>query len=83
MTIFGPGRWELPLAASKLLCAVRVPGEPVLTTAAACGTAVRSSLGSAGLPQWSKTQAYASNVYYTPVSSKVALDRCRVSWSRL
>ncbi len=66
-----------------MLCVVRVPGEPVLTTATACGTAVRSSLGSARLLQWSKTQAYASNVYYTPVSSKVALDRHRVSWSWL
>ncbi len=47
---------------SVLLCAVWVPGEPVLTTAAMCGTAVGSSLGIAGLPQWSKTQAYASNV---------------------
>ncbi len=44
--------------------------EPVLTTAAACGTAVESSLGSAGLPQWSQTQAYASNIYLlSPVSS--------------
>ncbi len=53
-----------------MLCAVQIPGEPVLTTAAACGTAVRSSLGSAGLPQWSKTQAYTSNIYLlSPVSS--------------
>ncbi len=66
-----------------MLCAVRVPGEPVLTTATACGTAVRSSLSSARLLQWSQTQAYASNVYYTPVSSKVAFDRPRVSWSWL
>ncbi len=36
---------------SMLLCAVRVPVEPFLTTAAACRTAVGSSLGSAGLPQ--------------------------------
>ncbi len=62
-----------------LLCAVRVPEEPVLTTATTCSTAVGSSLGLAGLPQWSKTQAYALNVYFTPVSSKVSLDRHRVS----
>ncbi len=59
-----------------LLCAVRVPGEPVLTTAATCSTEVRSSLGSARLPQWSKTQAYASNVYsllsWTEYSAQVA-----------
>ncbi len=51
---------------SVMLCAGRVPVEPVLTTATACGTAVgtavESSLGSAGLPQWSQTQAYTSNV---------------------
>ncbi len=55
---------------TPLLCAGRVPVEPVLTTTAACGTAVESSLGSAGLPQWSQTQAYASNIYLlSPVSS--------------
>ncbi len=53
-----------------LLCAGRVPVVPVHTTAAMCGTVVRSSLGLAGLPQWSQAQAYASNVYwFTPVSS--------------
>ncbi len=54
--------------ATRVLCAVRIPGEPVLTTATACGTAVRSSLSSARLPQWSKNQVYASNVYYTLLS---------------
>ncbi len=53
-----------------LLCAGRVPVVPVHTTAAMRGSAVRSSLSSAGLLQWSQTQAYASNVYWlTPVSS--------------
>ncbi len=56
---------------SEMLCGGRVPVEPVLTTAAACGTAVESSLGSAGLPQWSQTQGYASNVYYTNLSQAV------------
>ncbi len=37
-----------------LLCAGRVPVVPVHTTAAVCRTAVQSSLGLAGLPQWSK-----------------------------
>ncbi len=53
-----------------VLCAGQVPVVPVHTTAAVRGTMVRGSLGSAGLPQWSQTQAYASNVYwFTPVSS--------------
>ncbi len=51
------------LSANEMLCAGRVPVVPVLTTAALRGTAVSSSLGTAKLPQWSKTQAYASNVY--------------------
>ncbi len=55
--------WENIKQMMKMLCAGRVPVEPVLTTAAACGTAVESSLGSARLPQWSQTEAYASNVY--------------------
>ena len=63
-----------------LLCAGWVPVEPVLTTATTCGTAVESSLGSAGLPQWSQTQVYASNVYYLLLSQAVALDRRRVLW---
>ena len=46
-----------------LLCADRVPVVPVLTTAALRGTAVLGSLGTPKLPQRSKTQAYASNVY--------------------
>ncbi len=57
---FLPRRFEV---GPQLLCAVRVPGDPVLTTTATCGTTVGSSLGSAGLPQWSQTQAYASNIY--------------------
>ncbi len=69
--------------AMPLLCVGRVPVVPIHTTAAVCGTVVRSSLGSAGLPQWSKTQAYASNVYYSLLSQAVALDRCRVSWTQL
>ncbi len=36
---------------TEVLCAVRVPGEPVLTTATMCGTVVGSSLGSARLLQ--------------------------------
>ncbi len=68
---------------STLLCAGRVPVVPVHTTAAVCGTAVRSSLGLAGLLQWSQTQAYASNVYYSLLSQAVALDRRRVSWAWL
>ncbi len=53
-----------------MLCAGRVLVVPIHTTAAVCSTAVRSSLGSARPPQWSQTQAYASNVYwFTPVSS--------------
>ncbi len=48
---------------TKMLCAIQVPGEPILTTAASYGTAVRSSLSSARLPQWSQTQVYTSNVY--------------------
>ncbi len=67
----------------SLLCAGQVPVVPIHTTTAMCGTAVRSSLGSARLPQWSKTQAYASNVYYSVLSQAVALDRRRVSWARL
>ncbi len=69
-------RIQIP-GASKLLCQLKnssrfmVPVEPVLTTAAACGTAVESSLGSARLLQWSKTQAYASNVYCTNLSQAV------------
>ena len=54
-----------------MLCGGQVPVEPVLTTAAVCGTAVESSLSSAGLLQWSQTQAYASNVYYTNLSQAV------------
>ncbi len=54
-----------------LLCGGRVPVEPVLTTAAACGTVVESSLGSARLPQWSQTQAYTSNIYYSILSQAV------------
>ncbi len=46
-------------ATHMLLSAVRVPVEPVLTTAATCSTVVGSSLSSAGLLQWSKTQVYA------------------------
>ena len=65
------------------MCAGRVPVVPVHTTTAVCGTAVRSSLSSAGLQQWSQTQAYASNVYCSLLSQAVALDRCRVSWARL
>ena len=61
-------------AAIIMLCAGRVPVVPVHTTAAVCGTAVESSLGSAGLPQWSQTQAYASNIYYSLLSQAVALD---------
>ncbi len=54
----------------QMLCAGWVPVVPIHTTAAVCGTAVRSSLGSARLPQWSITQAHASNVYWlAPVSS--------------
>ncbi len=53
----------------SVLCAIRVPVEPVLTTTATCGTAVSSSLGSARLPQWSKTQAYAYERLFKPVSS--------------
>ncbi len=43
------GSWNL-VGRTWLLCGGRVPVEPILTTAAACGTAVESSLGSAGLP---------------------------------
>ncbi len=59
-----------PESTDLLLCAVRVPGEPVLTTATTCGTTVRSSLGSAGLLQWSKTQAYTSNIYCISIPSR-------------
>ncbi len=53
-----------------MLCVGRVPVVPIHTTTAMCSTAVRSSLGSSGLPQWGQTQEYASNVYwFTPVSS--------------
>ncbi len=45
-----------------MLCVGQVPVVPVHTTATVCGTAVRSSLSSAGLLQWSQTQVYASNV---------------------
>ncbi len=51
-----------------MLCAVQVPGEPVLTTTATCSTAVRSSLGSAGLPQWSQTQVYALQTFISLLS---------------
>ncbi len=40
-----------------MLCAGRVLVVPILTTAAACGTMVESSLGSAGLPQWSSNSS--------------------------
>ncbi len=51
-----------------MLCAVRVPGEPILTTAATCGTAVRSSLGLVGLPQWSQAQAYTLQMFISLLS---------------
>ncbi len=60
-----------PREGAVMLCGGRVPVEPILTTTTACGTTVESSLGSAGLPQWSQTQAYASNVYYTNLSQAV------------
>ncbi len=51
------------LSQIQVLCAVRVPVVPILTTAALRGTTVSSSLGTAWLPQWSQTQVYTSNVY--------------------
>ncbi len=57
--------------ATLLLCGGRVPVEPVLTTTAACSTVVESSLGSAGLLQWSQTQVYTSNAYYINLSQAV------------
>ncbi len=55
---------------AALLCAGRVPVVPVHTTAAVCGTAVRSSLGSAGLPQWSNNSSVCfKHLLLSPVSS--------------
>ncbi len=51
-----------------MLCVGQVLGEPILTTAATCGTAVGSSLSSARLPQWSQTQAYALQTFITLLS---------------
>ncbi len=53
---------------ARVLCAVRVLGEPVLTTTTTCSTTVGSSLGSAGLPQWSQTQVYALQMFISLLS---------------
>ncbi len=65
------GECEKMSAYSIMLCGGQVLVEPVLTTTAACGTAVESSLSLAGLPLWSQTQAYTSNVYYSNLSQAV------------
>ncbi len=53
-----------------MLCAGRVPVVPIHTTAAMCGTAVRSSLGSAGPPQWSNNSSIRFKcLLLSPVSS--------------
>ncbi len=53
-----------------LLCAGRVPVVPVHTTAAVCGTAVRSSLGSTGPLQWSNNSSVCfKHLLLSPVLS--------------
>ncbi len=56
-----------------MLCAVRVPGEPVLTTTATCGTVVGSSLSSAGLPQWSKLKCMLQMFIHSYLELRVQL----------
>ncbi len=46
-----------------VLCAGRVPVEPILHNRRCLRHRGESSLGSAGLLQWSQTQVYASNIY--------------------
>ncbi len=60
-----------------MLCAVRVPGEPVLTTDATCGTAVRSSLGSAGPLQWSQLKHMLQTFIHTRPEVSVQLKLCK------
>ncbi len=76
---------NVALAANSVivLCAGRVPVVPVHTTAAMCGTAVRSSLGSARLPQWSQLKRTLQTFIGSLPSQAVPLDRRRVSWARL
>ncbi len=53
-----------------MLCAGQVLVIPVHTTAAVCGTTVRSSLGSPGPPQWSNNSSVCfKRLLLTPVSS--------------
>ncbi len=53
-----------------MLCAGQVLVVPVHTTAAVCGTAVQSSLGSARLPQWSNNSSVRfKHLLLSPVSS--------------